>query len=107
MVASLGAQRQLGRGQRMIEVLKQDQYQPMPVEQQVTILFAGTAGLLDEIPVAQVRLFEKEMLDWMDKQHPEYLREIREKKDIAQKLEDELKKAIADFTKEFKAAHPS
>jgi F-type H+/Na+-transporting ATPase subunit alpha len=99
--------RQLNRGQRMIEVLKQDQYQPMPVEQQVTIIFAGTNGLLDEIPVPQVRLFEKELLEWLDKTHPEYLREIKEKKDISQKLEDELKKAVADFTKEFRAAHPS
>jgi len=98
--------RQLNRGQRMTEILKQDQYVPMPVEQQIAIIFAGSAGFLDEIPVAMVRTYEKEMLEWMDKHHPEHLREIKEKKDIGNKLDENLKAALKDFNKEFVANHP-
>jgi F-type H+-transporting ATPase subunit alpha len=98
--------RQLNRGQRMTEILKQDQYVPMPVEQQITIIFAGSAGFLDEVPVPMVRTYEKEMLEWMDKHHPEYLREIKEKKDIGNKLDENLKAALKDFNKEFAANHP-
>ena len=99
-------QRQLNRGQRMTEILKQDQYVPMPVEQQIAIIFAGTNGFLDDVPVPQVRLYEKEMLAWMDKHHPEYLREIKEKKDIGNKLEGGMKDALKAFNKEFAANHP-
>ena len=96
--------RQLNRGQRMIEVLKQDQYVPMPVEQQVTIIFAGAHAFLDEVPVDKIKQYEKEMLEWMDKVHPEHLREIAEKKVIGDKLEEKMKKALADFGKEFAAS---
>jgi len=96
--------RQLNRGQRMIEVLKQDQYVPMPVEQQVTIIFAGANAFLDEVPVDKIKQYEKEMLEWMDKVHPEYLREIAEKKVIGDKLEEKMKKALSDFGKEFAAS---
>jgi F-type H+-transporting ATPase subunit alpha len=97
--------RQLNRGKRMIEILKQDQYVPMSVEQQVAIIFAGSAGALDEIPVDKVRLYEAEMIKWMDQHHPEYLREIKETKELSPKLEENLKKAFADFGKEFTATH--
>jgi F-type H+-transporting ATPase subunit alpha len=100
-------QRQLNRGMRMTEILKQDQYVPMPVDQQITIIFAGANGFLDDIPVDQVRAYEKEMLDWMDKHHPEYLREILEKKDISGKLEESLSSALKSFNKEFAANHPA
>jgi F-type H+-transporting ATPase subunit alpha len=98
--------RQLNRGQRMTEVLKQDQYVPMPVEQQITIIFAGSAGFLDDVPVSMVRTYEREMLEWMDKHHPEHLREIKEKKDISNKLDESLKSALKAFNKEFAANHP-
>ena len=98
--------RQLNRGQRMIEILKQDQYVPMAVEQQIAIIFAGSNGFLDEIPVAQVQTYEKEMLAWLDSHHPEYLREIRERKDISGKLEENIKGALKAFNKEFAANHP-
>jgi F-type H+-transporting ATPase subunit alpha len=97
--------RQLNRGKRMIEILKQDQFVPMAVEQQVAIIFAGSSGALDEIPVNKVLLYEAEMVKWLDAHHPEYLREIKESKDLSPKLEENLKKALADFGKEFTATH--
>lgn len=96
--------RQLNRGRRMIEILKQDQYVPMPVEHQVAIIFAGTQGFLDSIPVERVKDYEREMLTWMDKHFPEYLREIRDKKDISGELEKKLKQALSEFEKEFSAS---
>jgi F-type H+-transporting ATPase subunit alpha len=96
---------QLNRGKRMTELLKQDQYVPMPVEQQIAILYAGTNGFLDDVPIAKVKTYERELLKWMDQQHPEQLREIAETKDISTKLDESLKKALADFGKEFAATH--
>lgn len=96
-------QAQLARGARMMEVLKQDQYVPMDVEKQVAIIFAGSKGLLDDVPVEQITTYEKKMHAWMDKMHPEYTREIAEKGAISDELEPKLVKAIQDFTKEFLA----
>jgi len=99
--------RQLNRGHRMTEILKQDQFVPMPVQQQITIIYAGTNGFLDDVPVPQVRAYEKEMLEWMDKHHPDYLREIDEKKEIGTKLDEKLRDALKAFNKEFAANHAS
>ncbi|MCA9672135.1 MAG: F0F1 ATP synthase subunit alpha [Myxococcales bacterium] len=110
-------QAKLARGQRMLEVLKQNQYEPMPVEQQVFIIFAGNKGYLDVIPVPLVQTFEKEVLSWMDKMHPDLLREIKEKKKIEsdekddsgkvkkQNLEGKLVDALKTFSKEFTKKH--
>jgi len=100
-------QRQLNRGYRMTEILKQDQYVPMKVEQQVAIIYAGANGFLDEVPVDQVKTYEKEMLSWMDAQHPDYLREIKEKGDIGNKLDEKLKEAFKAFNKEFEQTRAS
>jgi F-type H+-transporting ATPase subunit alpha len=100
-------QRQLNRGLRMTEILKQDQYVPMPVEQQISIIYAGTNGFVDEVPVDKVKTYETEMLAWMDKLHPDYLREIKEKKDISSDLDNKMKQALAEFGKEFVANHAS
>jgi F-type H+/Na+-transporting ATPase subunit alpha len=99
--------RQLARGQRMTELLKQDQYVPMKVEQQVGIIYAGANGFLDEIPLNQVKVYEKEMLSWMDQHYPQHLREIKEKKDISDKLDEALKAALKEFSKEFQVNHPT
>jgi F-type H+/Na+-transporting ATPase subunit alpha len=99
--------RQLNRGKRMTEILKQGQYVPMPIEQQIAIIYAGTNGFLDEVPMGQIKAYEAEMLKWMDQRHPEQLREIKESKDISTKLDESLKKALTDFGKEFAAAHAS
>src|SRR4030081_3284935 len=69
-------QQQLARGQRMVELLKQGQYQPLPVEKQVVIIFAGTQGLLDDVPVDAVREFETFFYGWVERKHAQILSEI-------------------------------
>src|SRR5207245_5234632 len=70
-------QKQLARGARVVEVLKQPQYQPMPVERQVMIVFAVTNGLLDDVPIPEIRGWEQGFLDFMAAQHQEIGEEIR------------------------------
>jgi F-type H+/Na+-transporting ATPase subunit alpha len=90
-------QRQLNRGRRLVEILKQPQYQPMPAEKQVMILFAGTNGYLDEWPVESVAAFEKQMLEFMDGKHRDLLDEIRDKNEISAELDGKLRKALDEF----------
>jgi F-type H+-transporting ATPase subunit alpha len=90
-------QRQLNRGRRLVEILKQPQYQPMAAEKQVAILFAGTYGYLDEWPVESVSVFETQMLEFMEKKHGDLLKEIKEKNVISEDLEGKLKKALDEF----------
>jgi F-type H+-transporting ATPase subunit alpha len=92
------SQQQLRRGSRLVEVLKQPQYQPLPVEKQVAIVFAGTTGVLDDLPLEQVRPFEAELYRFLENSHPQVLTDIREKKE----LNDEIKKALAAAVKECK-----
>ncbi|MGQ9617554.1 MAG: F0F1 ATP synthase subunit alpha [Candidatus Aminicenantia bacterium] len=89
-------QAQLHRGERLVELLKQDQFQPMPVEEQILSIYAGTNGFLDSLEVSWVREYEKELLERAKKDRPEILREIREKKLI----DDPLKQRIDDFLKQ-------
>jgi F-type H+-transporting ATPase subunit alpha len=91
----------LARGQRMTELLKQDQYQPMAVEKQIAVIFAGTGGFLDVVPVPDCRRYEKELLAWLDRTHGPLLAEIAEKKDIKGELTDKLKAALAEFSSAF------
>ncbi len=96
---------QLNRGRRLTEILKQDQYQPLPVEKQVLILFAGTNGYLDDLPVEQCRKFEEELYRFTDNAHPGVLEEIRTEK----KLSDDLIARLHALVKECKerfAAEP-
>jgi F-type H+-transporting ATPase subunit alpha len=90
-------QRQLERGSRLVEILKQPQYLPMPAEKEVMILFAGTNGYLDEWPMKAVSDYEKKMFDFIESKHPALLMEIREKKDISDELEGKLKSALDEF----------
>jgi F-type H+-transporting ATPase subunit alpha len=92
------SQQQLGRGSRLVEVLKQAQYSPLPVEKQVMIIYAGTNGMLDDLPVEHIRPFEAELHRFMDSTHGAVLQQIREKKTI----DDELKTKINGILKEFK-----
>ena len=100
-------QRQLNRGRRLVEILKQPQYQPMPAEKQVMILFAGTFGYLDEVPIESVSEYEKQMLEFMSAKHPEILKEIKEKAIIDEALEDKMKKALEQFKEMFQPASRS
>lgn len=94
-------QRQLNRGQRLVEVLKQGQYQPMNAEKQVAILFAGANGYLDEWPMEAVGDYEKQMLEFMESKYPEILSEIKEKNDISDNLDEKMRKALDEFKKAF------
>jgi F-type H+-transporting ATPase subunit alpha len=87
----------------MVELLKQGQYQPLPVEKQVAIIFAGTQGLLDDVPVDAVREFETFFYGWLERKRAEILDEIRDKREISDALREQLTKAVVDSKTEFMA----
>ncbi len=89
--------KQLDRGARIVEVLKQPQYRPMPVEQQVAIIYAVTNGFLDDIAVDQVRAWEAAFLEFIGVQFPQVGDRIREEKSLSKELEEDLKRAITAF----------
>jgi F-type H+-transporting ATPase subunit alpha len=90
-------QQQINRGRRLVEVLKQRQYQPMSAEKEVMILFAGANGYLDQWPVEAISDYEKQMLEFIESKHPGILSELKEKNAISEELEDSMKKALDDF----------
>ena len=93
-------QAQLSRGQRLVEVLKQRQFSPLPFSKQILIIFAGTSGVLDDLPIEQVRDFEAELYRYVDATNPGLLRTIMEKK----VLDDSIKADMAKVIKECKEA---
>jgi F-type H+-transporting ATPase subunit alpha len=97
-------QRQINRGRRLVEILKQPQYVPMPAERQVMILFAGAFGYLDEVPVESVSEYEKQMLEFVATKQPEIFKEIKEKGIISDELEGKMKKALDQFKGMFQPA---
>ena len=90
-------QRQLARGARVVEVLKQPQYEPMPVEQQVIVIFAVTTGLLDDVDVPKIKEWEVGMREFMTAQHPEIAEEIRTRRTLSDDLSGRLRKAIEEY----------
>jgi F-type H+-transporting ATPase subunit alpha len=96
----VATQRMLARGERLTELLKQPQYSPLAVEEQVVSVYAGTRGFLDKIATADVGRFESELLAHMHGQHQDILDTIREKKDIAP-VEDKLKSVLGAFADNF------
>jgi F-type H+/Na+-transporting ATPase subunit alpha len=92
---------QLDRGARVVEILKQLQYQPMRVEGQVMSIYAVTNGYLDPFPVEDAKRFEEEFLAYMDSRHPEVGRHIDENGDLPDELETTLKEALEEFSKSF------
>jgi F-type H+-transporting ATPase subunit alpha len=92
-------QQTINRGLRLVELLKQEPYNPIPVEKQIVAIYAGTNGYLDDLPVEAVRKFERELYAYLDRQKPDILKDIREKK----ALDDDLKKRIDEALKEFKS----
>ncbi|HJW87939.1 MAG TPA: F0F1 ATP synthase subunit alpha [Dehalococcoidia bacterium] len=88
---------QLERGQRLVEILKQPQYEPMSVEKEVSILYAGVNGYLDDVPVDKVSRWEAEFHPFMETHHPEALKAIATDKEIKPETEEKLKKAIKQF----------
>src|SRR5918996_1408199 len=97
-------QNQLNRGRRLVEVLKQPQYQPVPVEKQVIIIYAATNGYLDAIAVEHVRAFETELYQFLDTRKPQLLASLAEKKQIDDAVKSELNGALKEFGETFVAA---
>jgi F-type H+-transporting ATPase subunit alpha len=94
-------QNQLNRGQRLVEVLKQKQFSPLPFSKQILIIYAGTNGFLDDLPVDQVRDFEAELYKYVDATNPGVLRTIMEKKILDDNLKAELSKIIKECKETF------
>jgi F-type H+-transporting ATPase subunit alpha len=97
-------QLQLARGQRMVELLKQGQYSPQSVERQIAIIFAGTQGLLDDMPVDQIREFETFLFGFLDRKHAQVLGDIANKKELSDDLRAALAAAINAAKAEFMAS---
>jgi F-type H+-transporting ATPase subunit alpha len=92
---------QLTRGEKMVEILKQDERVPMPVEKQVIIIFAGTRGLLDDIPTHYLKQFESEFHAFIESDYPDILRDLASTGKIDDKIESEMKRATEQFKKRF------
>ena len=96
-------QARIDRGLRLVELLKQPQYQPMPVEEQVASLYSATRGFLDDIPVTEIRRFETEFLEYMRTSQADIMNDIKTKKEIDADLDARLKNAIEGFKNSFKS----
>jgi F-type H+-transporting ATPase subunit alpha len=96
--------KQLERGARTVEILKQPQYRPMPVEQQVMVIYAVTNGFLDQIPVNRLKDWERGFLEFMDKQFPQVPQKIRAEKILSKETEADLKRGIDGFNQQFNPA---
>ncbi len=94
-------QRQLNRGARLVEILKQPQYKPVPVEKQVIVIYAANNGYLDDLPISVILRYETELLSYMESQHQGTLDEIREKQKLDEDLENRIKSALEDFKNQF------
>ena len=94
-------QNQLNRGQRLVELLKQPQYQPMTAEKQVTALYAGTRGFLDKYDVAAIGDYEKQLFEFIESKYSDILNEIKEKKEISDELDEKINKALTEFDSVF------
>jgi F-type H+-transporting ATPase subunit alpha len=93
---------QLTRGERLVEILKQDQFQAMPFEDQVMVLYTGTSGALDALPVERVRAFEKQFLAFVREKHPAVGEKIRQSRKFEPETEAQLRKAIEELKETFK-----
>jgi len=94
-------QRLLNRGARLTELLKQPQYSPLLMEEQVVIIYAGTRGYLDKVAVKDVVRYEKDLLVHLRGAKKDLLAKLREKKELTSEIEDEIKKTLDDFTAKF------
>jgi F-type H+-transporting ATPase subunit alpha len=94
-------QAQLTRGERMVEILKQGQYQPLPVERQVAIIYAGTNGYLDDLPATSMREFETGLYAFLDAKYADMIHDLRMKFELTDPIETRLKQAIEAYKAEF------
>jgi F-type H+-transporting ATPase subunit alpha len=95
--------RQLDRGVRLVEVMKQGQYVPQAVEKQVAIIYAATTGFLDTLPVTSVQKYERELYNFLEAKHPQVLPAIREQREISDDVKSKLEAALKDFGQVFAA----
>jgi F-type H+-transporting ATPase subunit alpha len=98
------SRRQLDRGQRLMELLKQPQYTPFPVEDQVVSIWAGTKGKLDPVPIDDVRRFETEFLEYLKREHGGVMETIRESREFSDETEESLDQAYTSFTGQFETS---
>jgi F-type H+-transporting ATPase subunit alpha len=96
-------QAQLTRGARLVEILKQPQYEPLKVEKQIAIIFAGTNGYMDTVPVSELRAYESELYNFLETRYPQMLRDISEKKQLDDQLKAGLNAAVKEFSGDFSA----
>ncbi len=96
-------QKQLNRGARLVEILKQPQYCPLPVEKQALIIFAANNGYIDDYPLKALRRYEDEMYAFFDNRHPEILSQLQNKKVIDNELQGLIKSALDELKHEFVA----
>ncbi len=97
-------QKQLTRGERLVELLKQPQYQPLSMEKQVAVLYAGTKGYLDTYPIDAITKYEQGLYQFIENKHPEIFKELAEKEELTDELEDKLKKALDAYAQEFEGS---
>jgi F-type H+-transporting ATPase subunit alpha len=98
-------QMQLNRGRKLTEILKQDQYEPLPVERQVLAIFAGTNGYLDDLAVEECRPFEKGLYEFFDSTQTELMAKLSQKKALDDELREGIRKALDDYKEKFKSEH--
>jgi F-type H+/Na+-transporting ATPase subunit alpha len=96
-------QRQLSRGSRLVELLKQGQYQPLAVQQQILIIYAGTNGFVDELPLTALKKYEQELYSFIESKHPDIFADILKKRELDGDLRAKLNKALDEFKSIFKA----
>jgi F-type H+-transporting ATPase subunit alpha len=97
-------QQQLNRGVRLVELLKQPQYDPMSMAKQVTAIFAGTKGFVDKYPVEKVGEYEQQLLEFIEQKHAYIFDELTEKDEISDELDEKMRKALTEFDEIFQAA---
>ncbi|PMP72142.1 MAG: F0F1 ATP synthase subunit alpha, partial [Calditerrivibrio nitroreducens] len=96
-------QAQLNRGEKLVELLKQGQYKPVPVEEQVLAIFCGVNGYLDDIPTKSISKFESEFINYVKINKPEIINEIVDKKALSDELTAKIKATVEEFKKQFTA----
>ena len=99
----VATQRQIARGSRLVEILKQGQYQPMPVEKQVLIIYAGTNGFVDQVAPENLQRYQNELFEFVESQHPDLFPAIVEKRQIDDDTKPQVEQALQEFSQRFEA----
>jgi F-type H+-transporting ATPase subunit alpha len=95
-------QRQLNRGARLVELLKQGQYEPLPVERQILIIYAGTNGFVDELPLATLKRYEEQLYSFIESKHPDIFADVLKKRELDNELRSTMTAALQEFKEVFK-----